>query len=291
MSEGVTETRAFGGQSMVDPLRRVLVRPPRDRDLVAWRSYGWLHAPDPAGAVGEHETFCDLLRSLGSEVLLGGPDEGNPDAIYACDSALTCDDGVILLRPGKEARRTEPAALEADLVRFGVPVAARLEPPGTAEGGDIVWLDQETLIVGRSYRTNDDGIAQLAKALPDVRVLAFDLPHVDGRGSVLHLMSLLSPLDRDLLLVFPPLMPARLMELLEERSITMVPVPEEEFATMGPNVLAVAPRIAVALDGNPMTRTAMEGKGVEVHTYVGEEISKKGEGGPTCLTRPILRSS
>jgi dimethylargininase len=255
------------------------------------RTGGWLDAPDPAGAAKEHDAFCDLLRSLGSEVLLGGPDNGNPDAIYACDPALTCDDGAILLRPGKEARRTEPEALEADLVRFGVPVAARLEPPGTAEGGDVVWLDPETLIVGRSYRTNDDGIAQLAEALPDVRVVPYDVPNVDGRQSVLHLMSLLSPLDRDLVLAFPPLMPVRLMELLEERSITVVPVPEEEFATMGPNVLAVAPRIALALDGNPVTRRTMEDAGVEVHTYQGEEISKKGEGGPTCLTRPILRAS
>lgn len=291
MSEDATVTRAFGGQSMVEPLRRVLVRPPRAEDLSAWRSYGWLDAPDSAIAAKEHDAFCNLLHSLGSEVLLGGPDNGNPDAIYACDPALTCDDGVILLRPGKEARRTEPEALEADLVRFEVPVAARIEPPGTAEGGDIVWLDSETLIVGRSYRTNDDGIAQLANALSDVRVEAFDVPHVDGRQSVLHLMSLLSPLDRDLMLAFPPLMPVRLMELLEERSITVVPVPEEEFATMGPNVLAVAPRIALALDGNPMTRKAMEVAGVEVHTYEGEEISRKGEGGPTCLTRPILRSS
>jgi N-dimethylarginine dimethylaminohydrolase len=280
-----------GGQSMVDPLRRVLLRPPSASGLDAWHSYGWRDAPDPAAALNEHEALCELLSEVGSEVLLGEPDEADPDAIYVCDPALTCDRGVVMLRPGKELRAGEPDALERDLGLLGVQVAGRLEPPGTAEGGDAIWLDPSTLLVGRSYRTNDEGIAQLQRLLGDVRVVAVDVPHVDGPASVLHLMSLLSPLDRDLMLAFVPLVPVRVMEMLAERSIEVIPVPEEEFASMGANVLAVAPRVAVALDGNPATRTAMERGGVEVRVYEGSEISRKGEGGPTCLTRPILRAT
>jgi dimethylargininase len=279
-----------GGQSMVDPLRRVLLRPPSASGLDAWHSYGWRDAPDPAVALKEHEALYELLRELGSEVLLGEPDDADPDAIYVCDPALTCDRGVVLLRPGKEFRAGEPGAVERDLGHFGVPVAGRLEPPGTAEGGDAIWLEHETLLVGRSYRTNDEGIAQLGRLLPGVRVLSVDLPHVDGPESVFHLMSVLSPLDHDRMLAFVPLVPVRVMEMLAERSIEVVPVPEEEFATMGANVLAVAPGVVVALEGNPATRTAIERAGVEVHVYVGSEISRRGEGGPTCLTRPILRA-
>jgi N-dimethylarginine dimethylaminohydrolase len=275
---------------MVDPLRRVLVRSPGPEGLRAWRSYGWLAEPDAAVAATEHEAFSELLRELGCDVLVAEPDTANPDAIYACDPALTSDRGIVLLRPGKELRQGEPDGLGRDLERFGVPVAGRMSGPATAEGGDTLWLDPQTLLVGRSYRTNEAGIAQLGELLPGVDVVAVDLPHADGPGSVLHLMSLLSPLDHDLMLAFVPLVPVRVMEMLAERSIAIVEVPEDEYSTMGTNVLAVAPRVAVALDGNPRTRAEMERAGVEVHTYAGEEISRKGEGGPTCLTRPILRA-
>jgi len=170
-----------------------------------------------------------------------------------------------------------------------VPIAGRLEAPATAEGGDTVWLDERTLLVGRGYRTNDAGVAALRATLPDVDVIVFDLPHLHGREEVLHLMSLLSPLDVDLAVVYLPLMPVRLVELLEERGIRFVEVPDEEFESMGPNVLALGPRSALALDGNPETRRRMEKAGVEVRVYTGDEISKKGDGGPTCLTRPLLR--
>jgi dimethylargininase len=272
-------------------LARVLVRRPRAKDLASWRSYGWLAEPDPVRAGREHDLFCEQLRELGSEVLFAEyPDDGNPDAIYVCDPAILSDAGMLLLRPGKEGRRTEPGVMARDLARLDIPTANAMTSPATAEGGDTLWLDQSTLLVGRSYRTNAAGIEGLRQSLPEVDVLDFDLPHQQGQGSVLHLMSLLSPLDRDLAVAFVPLMPVALMEILAERSIEVVAVPEEEWATMAPNVLAVAPRVALTLDGNVTTRRAMERAGVAVYEYVGEEISRKGEGGPTCLTRPILRT-
>ena len=222
-------------------------------------------------------------------MIVAGGEPGNPDAIYAYDPLLVGEEGAVLLRPGKEGRLGEARALEADLERAGVPVAARIEAPGTIDGGDTLWLDRETLLVGRGYRTNAAGVEQLARAFPDAEVLSYDLPHWHGRAEVMHLMSLISPLDDDLALVYPRLAPVRLMELLRERGIDAVAVPDEEFESMGPNVLALGPRRALALEGNDETRRRMEAAGVEVVTYKGDEISRKGDGGPTCLTRPLLR--
>ncbi len=179
--------------------------------------------------------------------------------------------------------------MAADLTAAGVPVAARVEAPGTVEGGDTLWLDERTLLVGLGYRTNEAGAAALAAALPGVDVVTFDLPHFRGPGEVLHLMSFISPLAEDLAVVYLPLMPVRLVELLSERGVALVEVPDAEFGTMAPNVLALAPRVALALEGNDETRRRLERAGVEVLVYKGDEISRKGDGGPTCLTRPILR--
>ena len=239
----------------------------------------------------EHEAFCLLLEEAGAEVLVGRTPLGLcPDHIYVHDPATVAERGAILLRPGKEGRRAEVDAVAADLVEAGIPIAGRLEPPATAEGGDMLWLDERTLLVGRGYRTNDAGIAALRDWLPDVEVFAFDLPHLRGAGEVLHLLSLVSLLDRDLAVGYPPLMPVRLVQLLAERGIGIVEVPNEEFESMGANVLTLAPRVALALDGNPVTRRRMEQAGVDVRVYAGEEISRKGDGGPTCLTRPLLRA-
>ena len=202
---------------------------------------------------------------------------------------LAADDGAILLNPGKELRRGEPAALAEDLERAGVPVAGRLTGDEHAEGGDLIRLDEHTLLAGRGYRTNEAGIERCGGSCPDVEVLVFDLPHWHGRDEVMHLLSLLSPLAPDLVVAYPPLMPTRLVELLEEREIEIVPVPDEEFETMGSNVLALAPRVALAVDGNPETRRRLEKAGVEVEVYEGAELSK-GDGGPTCLTQPLLRA-
>jgi N-dimethylarginine dimethylaminohydrolase len=285
-----TGERTFGGQTLVAPLRRVLVRSPDPPALARWREFGWLAEPDPAIAAEQHEALCELLRAAGAEVVYAGSDVGeDPDAVYVFDPVIVSDRGALLLRPGKEGRRGEPSAMAEDLRALGVPVAFEMGEPATAEGGDTMWLDQRTLLVGRSYRTNDAGIRALREALPGVEVLAFDLPRLRGPDACLHLLSLLSPLDDDLVVAYPPLMPIRLLELLAERGIAIVEVPEEEFGSMGPNVLALAPRVAVALEGNPETRRRMESAGVDVSVFEGSEIAHKGEGGPTCLTRPLFR--
>jgi dimethylargininase len=284
------EQKLYGCQSMIGELRRVLVRAPRAEDLHGWQLCGWRAEPDPVGIAAEHEAFCELLAGAGAEVVLAeSPAAGNPDAIYTYDPALVADAGALLLHPGKECRRSEVPAMAEDLERTGVPVAGRLEDPAWAEGGDLCWLDERTLLAGCGYRTNTAGIARLEELLPGVEVLAFDLPHWHGRDEVMHLMSLISPLAPDLAVVYPPLLPTRLAQLLEERGVEVVEVPDEEFATMGSNVLALTPRVALAVEGNPETRRRMERADVEVLTYRGDELSK-GDGGPTCLTRPLLRA-
>ena len=274
---------------MTGTLERVLVRPPLSEDAARWREYGWRAAPDPAAAAAEHEAFRALLEEAGADVVVSRHDAGNPDAIYTYDPVLVGGEGAVLLRPGKEGRRAEPAALRPDLEAAGVPVVAELRSPVLAEGGDTLWLDETTLLVGIGYRTNEAAVAALGVAFPDVEVLAFDLPHWNGAGEVLHLLSFISPLDADLALVYPRLAPVRLLALLSERGIRVVEVPDEEFESQGTNVLALGPRRALALDGNPETRRRMESAGVDVTVYAGDEISKKGDGGPTCLTRPLLR--
>ena len=279
----------FGSASMTGALKRVLVRPPLPEDVARWRDYGWRAAPDHPAAAAEHEFLRGLLEEAGAEVVVSRHDPGNPDAIYVYDPVLVGEAGAVLLRPGKEGRRGEPAAIAEQLERAGVPIAGELTAPSIAEGGDTVWLDARTLLVGIGYRTNEAAVPALEVAFPGVTVIPFDLPHWNGTAEVMHLMSFLSPLDDDLALVYPRRAPVRLLRLLAERCITIVEVPDDEFESQGPNVLALGPRRALALDGNPETRRRMERVGVEVTVYRGDEISKKGDGGPTCLTRPLLR--
>jgi dimethylargininase len=283
-------TQLFGGQSMTKTLRRVLVRPPTAVGFGAWREFGWRAEPDVSKLATEHEAFCEALGRGGAEVVAAATAVPvDPDAIYVFDPAIVCNQGAIVLRPGKEGRLVEQDAIAADLELAGVPVVARLDDPELADGGDTLWLAESTLLVGRGYRTNNEGIHALQSALPEVNVLAFDLPHLHGIDVVLHLLSLLSPLDDDLVVAYLPLLPVRLVQLLHELEIEIVEVPDEEFETMGPNVLALAPRVALALDGNDVTRQRLERAGVDVSVYKGDEISRKGDGGPTCLTRPLLR--
>jgi N-dimethylarginine dimethylaminohydrolase len=285
----VQAERAFGCLSATRTLRRVLVRPPLEEELSACRDYGWRARPDPVSIVQEHADLCALLTGAGAEVVIANAAvPGDPDAIYAYDPVLIGPDGAILLRLGKPGRTGEGEALAPALADAGVPISARMEAPATADGGDMFWLDERTLLVGRGYRTNDAGIAAIRAFVPGADVIAFDLPHLRGRGEVLHLMSLVSPLDEDLVVAYPPLMPVRLVELLEQREIEIVEVPDEEFESMGSNVLALAPRVGLALERNRETRRRLEHAGVTVLTYEGTELSK-GDGGPTCLTRPLLR--
>jgi dimethylargininase len=281
--------RTFGCLSATRRLRRVLVRPPHADELGAWREFGWRAEPNPVAIAREHVELCALLSGAGAEVVLADdPVPGDPDAIYAYDPVLVGPDGAILLRMGKAGRAEEAEALASALAAAGVPIAWRMAAPATADGGDIFWLDEHTLLVGRGYRTNDEGIAALRTGLSGVDVLAFDLPHLHGRGEVLHLMSLVSPLDEDLVVAYPPFLPVRLVELFEHRGVEIVEVPDNEFASMGANVLALSPRVGLALERNRETRRRLERAGVSVLTYEGAELSK-GDGGPTCLTRPLLR--
>ena len=272
---------------MTAPLRRVFVR--RPGGVERWEEYGWRAAPDPVRIVEEHKALVAALEAAGAEVVVGAPLDSALDAIYVHDPAAVTSRGAVLLRPGKELRQVEVEAIERDLRAAGIEVVARLEAPATAEGGDMLWLDEQTLVVGCGYRTNDAGVDALRAALPDVDVVAVDLPHYHGRDEVMHMLSLISPLADDLALVYLPLMPVRLVELLERRGIAFVEVPDDEFESMACNVLALAPRVALALDGNPETRRRLDAAGVEVIVYSGEELSRKGDGGPTCLTRPLAR--
>ncbi|HSC91173.1 MAG TPA: arginine deiminase family protein [Gaiellaceae bacterium] len=274
---------------MTSTLRRVLVRPPAASALAAWRDYGWRAEPDAAGIAAEHEAFRAAIADAGAEVVVADPDPANPDAVYVFDPALVTPRGAVVLRPGKPGRRGEADLIARDLEAAGVPILARIEAPGEVEGGDTLWLDDRTLAVGLGYRTNETGAAQLRAALPGVDVLAYDLPHWHGREEILHLLSLFSPLAADLALVYLPLLPVRLVELMRSRGIAFVEVPGEEFDSMGCNVLALGPRHVLALEGNPETRRRLEAAGVEVRTYRGEELSRKGDGGPTCLTSPLAR--
>jgi dimethylargininase len=273
--------------TMTAPLRRVFVR--RPGGVERWQEYGWRAAPDPVRIVEEHEALVAALEAAGAEVVVGEPLDAALDAIYVHDPAAVTSRGAVLLRPGKELRQVEVDAIERDFIAAGIDVLARLEAPATAEGGDMLWLDERTLVVGRGYRTNDAGVDALRAALPDVDVVTVDLPHYHGREEVMHMLSLISPLADDLAVVYLPLMPVRLVELLEQRGVGFVEVPDDEFESMACNVLALAPRVALALDGNPETRRRLDAAGVEVLVYAGEELSRKGDGGPTCLTRPLVR--
>ena len=287
----------FGGQTEVGPLRRVLVMDPEnafggeDRMEDQWRPLGYLRKPDREGAVSEHRAFRGLLEELGVAVdFLPADSATGMDSIYTRDAALMTDRGAILCNMGKAARQGEPSAQGAAYQRLGIPVLGEITGEGRLEGGDFVWLDPDTVAVGRGYRTNDEGIRQLKAFLgADVEVVAVPLPHWRGPSDVFHLMSVLSPVGHDLALVYSPLLPVPFREFLLARGTTLVEVPGEEFESMGCNVLAAAPRVCVALEGNPVTRARLEAAGARVHTYRGEEISVPGSGGPTCLTRPIRR--
>jgi N-dimethylarginine dimethylaminohydrolase len=263
---------------------RILVRAPAPEDVGSWERLGWRAAPDPDGLAAEHERFRGLLGEAGLVVVEARGEPGNLDSIYVYDPTLVTPHGAILLQPGKEGRRGEPEALAPDLP---LPVLGRLQGDERAEGGDTVWLDERTLLVGHTYRTNATGIEALRRLLPEVDVLAFHLPHFHGSGEVLHLRSLLNPVTPELVVAYPPLMPVPLVELLDARGVGMVVVPDEEFETMGPNVLGLPGNRALAVIGNRVTKQRLETAGIEVVEYKGDEISRKGDGGPTCLTLPV----
>jgi N-dimethylarginine dimethylaminohydrolase len=279
----------FGVTSMVAPLRRVLLRrPATSGDFAAanWRR------PDPVLLASQHERLCQLLTDLGCEVEIAAAAPDMVDATYVRDAGMVTGRGAVLFQMAKPVRAAEPPLLGAALEAAGVPVVAGLTGAARADGGDIIWLDDGCVLVGRSYRTNAEGVRQLREILAgqNVRVESVDMPHDQGPGHVLHLMSVISPVADDLAVVYPPLAPVPLMEELAARAVRIVPVPSEEYESMAGNVLPVRPGVVIMLTGNPRTRKALEAAGCEVHVYDGSEISVKGDGGPTCLTQPLLRS-
>ncbi|HEY7473993.1 MAG TPA: arginine deiminase family protein [Vicinamibacterales bacterium] len=280
-------------------LRRVALKHARDafsgagRQDDEWRALNFTAPPNLERAVLQYDTFQELFRAASVRIEELPPDSGlTLDSIYVRDASILTPRGVLLCRMGKAARQREPDAQRRAFEALGLTVAGAIEEPGQIEGGDVAWFDERTIAVGRGYRTNDAGIDQLRGVLGrSVDVIVVPLPHYRGPADVFHLMSIVSPVDADLAVVYSPLMPVPFREWLCARGIRLIEVPDQEFESMGTNVLAVAPRRCVMLDGNPVTRARLEAAGVQVFVYDGSEISIKGGGGPTCLTRPLERAA
>ncbi len=288
----------YGSHSEVLPITRLVLKDPRAafgsqaRIEEQWQSLNYTAPPDLDRALEEYDRFVALLGRFVPEIhFIPGDSEVGLDSIYVRDTALVTREGVVLARMGKTARAGEPSAMARFLDGLGVPVLGEIGGDGRLEGGDVVWLDERTLVVGHGYRTNGEGIRQLEGLVSELvdEVVVVPLPHWRGPDDVLHLMSFLSPVDHNLALVYSPLMPVPFRQWLLRRGTRLVEVPDEEYSTMGCNVLAVAPGQCIMLAGNPETRRRLEAAGVEIWEYDGQEISLKGSGGPTCLTRPLLR--
>jgi arginine deiminase len=288
----------FGGQSMVAPLRRVIVKRPEDafrsREQIdrEWKSLAYVRPPELARASADHAQFVRLIAEAGAEVLyLPSDDRTGLDSLYAHDPVLITNRGAITFQMGKAARRGEGPAFADALRSWNVPILGSVEGGATAEAGDMVWLDHGTLLAGRSFRTNAAGIATLSGLLGQVgvQVIPVELPYWNGPEDVLHLMSFISLLDTNLAVVYRRLLPVPLFELLNARGIELVDVPEKEYGTLGCNVLTVSPRRVIMVSGNPITRSRLESAGCRVSEFDGSEICLPGAGGPTCLTRPLLR--
>ena len=290
-SDQVAITRQWGAQSMTAPLREVLVKAPGPAFGGAFHHHGagFLHPVDLAVAEREHAAFVELLDRLGVTVHVLDAETDDPDLVYVFDPLLIADRGAIPLRPGKPNRAGEPEVLEAWTRARGIPTLGRIEAPGTLEGGDTFWLRPDLLCIGRTLRTNDAGAQQLA-ALVGGDVRTFDVPYWRGPEELVHLLSVISPVADDVAVVFLPLLPVGLYQLLRDLGTRLVEVPEAEYPTLGCNVLAVRPGVVVTASGNPETRRRLEAAGVEVHEVALGEVGENGSGGVTCLTRPVLRA-
>jgi N-dimethylarginine dimethylaminohydrolase len=278
---------------MIAPLKTVLVKRPEEafavEDPVVWH---YTARPDLAIAWQEHDALASLLRQAGAEVMYHDePQPAHADAIFTFDPAIVTDKGAIILSMGKPQRRGEEAVMARRFESLGVPIHYTLHGDARAEGGDLLWLDQDTLAVGLGFRTNAEGLRQLREALAAIggSVLPVELPYYTGPEACLHLLSLLSIVDDRLAVVYPPLIAVPFWQELKRRDFRLIEVSNKEFASMGTNVLALAPGKCLMLEGNPITHRKLEEAGCEVVTYRGNEISLKAEGGPTCLTRPIWR--
>ena len=283
---------------MVAPLRRVLVCSPRTAGwnqperVGRWRDLGFHHAPDFATAQSQHEMLCHELTAAGAEVLELAPAlELSLDAAYAHDASLATDFGLIVMRPGKPNRVFEGQHHGAYCLRFAIPTLAKIIAPGTTEAGDILWLDSTTLLVGHGYRTNSAGIAQLRALLAPkgVDVLSAPLPYGPGPSACLHLMSLISLLDEHTALVDLPWLAVETVELLKARGFQFIQIDDSERDTLACNVLALGGKRLLAIEENHKTNNRLRQAGFDVRTFPGSELCINGSGGPTCLTRPLLR--
>lgn len=286
----------WGAQSAVAPLRRAIVRTPAWDDLRAWEerpgAWGFASPPDLVAAGEEHAALVAILRAAGVDVYESRqPAPDLYDSVFVSDWAVVTDAGAVILRPGKPVRRAEAEVAEQTFRAAGIPILHRMRGPGTAEGGDLLWLDRHTLLVGHSYRTNREAIDELCSLLRPlgIRVVPVPVPHWRGPGCVMHLLSLVSMIDEDLAVAYLPLLAVETVEMFRERGIELVEVPDEEFPTQGCNVLALAPRHCVVMSGNPRVREALESRGVEVQEFPGRELGGNMGGGPTCLVQAVLR--
>ena len=288
----VTTLPRYGAQSMTAPLRDVLVKRPGEAFAAAFDdpAHGFLRPVDLEVARREHDAFVGLLAGLGPRVHVLEVETDSPDLVYTFDPLLVTERGAIPLRPGKANRRSEPATIEGWTRAAGVPKLGSIQAPGTIEGGDTFWLRPDLLCVGRTLRTNDDGARQLGAIVGgDVRV--FDVPYWHGPVELIHLLSVISPVADDLAVVYLPLLPVGLWQLLGELGIRLIEVTDAEFPTLGCNVLAVRPGVVILAEGNPAVARALVAAGCEVHTYPASEIGINGSGGPTCMTRPLYRET
>jgi N-dimethylarginine dimethylaminohydrolase len=298
-SETLTEGPAFNGHSMVGKLQRVLVCSPRaagwDRNAIAdrWRALGFLHAPDFAAAQSQHDELCRQLESAGAEICyLPGAAELSLDAVYTHDPSLACDYGLIGLHPGKVNRVAESRHHVEFCRSLNIPAFAEMQPPGKTEAGDMVWLDSRTLLIGHGYRSNPAGIAPMRALLQPrgIEVLSAPLPHGNGPSACLHLMSLMSMLDERTALVDLPWLAVETVELLQSRGYRLLEIEYSERETLACNVLSLGENRLLALAENQKTNQKLRQAGFDVRTFSGSELCINGGGGPTCLTRPLLRS-
>ena len=283
---------------MVNPIRRVLIKHAKEgfknqSELNQSASkLNYLETPNFSKSISDYDQFVKLLKSFNIEIhYLPNNDNTTPDSIYTHDPCIVSNKGVILCSMGKDDRRSEVPAVESYFKSLDIPILGKIKKPGNLEGGDVVWINERSVAVGEGYRSNSEGIKQLKNLLSDLvdNVISVPLPHWTGPLDCLHLMSLLSPIDKDLFLVYSRLLPIPFLKYLSLLKIKLIHVPDNEYDSMGCNVLAVAPKKVIMLEGNPETKKMLEKNKVEVFCYDGSEISLKGAGGPTCLTRPFLR--
>ncbi len=286
-------SKNYGSQSMVTSLKRVLVKRPDEgfavKDYMKWHYTGPL---DLAEAQREHDNFSDIMRNEGIEVLYHPEHQpDHADSIFTYDPAIITDEGAILFQMGKQLRKGEELPMERRLKELDIPIHYKIHGEATVEGGDTLWLDEENIAIGQGFRTNREGLKQMREAIEplEINVTPVDLPYFYGPEACLHLMSLISYADHDLAVIYSPLFPVPFWKLLKERGVDMIDVSEDEFNKMGTNILALGPRKVMMLDCTPEVQRNLEDAGCQVLTYKGVEISLKTEGGPTCLTRPILR--